>query len=335
LLQFEGHLGLSDIFRFIEEKLGVAIWHCDAAGQMQWSHGVYELLGLDPRKIAPSYEEMDRRIHPDDRRPRRDFRELMFDRTLLDGDFRIIRSNGTLRWVRNQAEVLLNAAGETTGVLGVTLDITEQRKTLDSLRVDAERYDALTRIAGGLLWIGSSDGRITALPNAEAVPQAVLFFGRGWMDLLREEDREAAQKAWAECAETGRPYRVEHQLRWPDGAYRWFRCLAVPVTNPDRSIREWVGISIDVQQEKLSIPAETSLRLTGAQMRGARGMLNWSVKQLAQQTGISSAIIRRFEESNDSPQMPDETMDILRKTLSDAGIDFLFPQVGKPGVRLR
>jgi PAS domain S-box-containing protein len=335
LLQFEGHLGLSDIFRFIEEKLGVAIWHCDAAGQMQWSHGVYELLGLDPRKIAPSYEEMDRRIHPDDRRPRRDFRELMFDRTLLDGDFRIIRSNGTLRWVRNQAEVLLNAAGETTGVLGVTLDITEQRKTLDSLRVDAERYDALTRIAGGLLWIGSSDGRITALPNAEAVPQAVLFFGRGWMDLLREEDREAAQKAWAECAETGRPYRVEHQLRWPDGAYRWFRCLAVPVTNPDRSIREWVGISIDVQQEKLSIPAEASLRLTGAQMRGARGMLNWSVKQLAQQTGISSAIIRRFEESNDSPQMPDETMDILRKTLSDAGIDFLFPQVGKPGVRLR
>ncbi len=335
MLQFEGHLSPSDIFRFIEEKLGVAIWRCDAAGRMQWSQGVYELLGLDPRKIAPSYAEMERRIHPDDRRPRRDFSELMFDRTLLDGEFRIIRPNGALRWVRNQAEVLVDAAGEPTCVLGVTFDITEQRKTLEPLRVDAERYNALTRIAGGLLWIGSSDGRITALPNAEAVPQAPSFFGKGWVDLLHEEERDAALKTWAESAETGRPYKVEHRLRWPDGAYRWFRCMAVPITNPDRSIREWVGITIDVHQEKLSTLPDGSLRLTGAQMRGARGMLNWSVKQLALRTGISSAVIRRFEEYSDSPPMPDETMDILRNTFSDAGIEFLFSQVGKPGVRLR
>jgi len=90
----------------------------------------------------------------------------MFDQTLLDREFCVIRSNGALRWVRNQAEVLLDAAGEPTCVLGLTLDITEQRKTLEPLRLDAERYNALTRIAGGLLWIGSSDGRITALPNA-------------------------------------------------------------------------------------------------------------------------------------------------------------------------
>src|SRR5437667_3246867 len=193
----------------------------------------------------------------------------MFDQTLLDREFRVIRSNGALRWVRNQAEILLDAAGEPTGVLGVTLDITEQRKTLEPLRVDAERYNALTRIAGGLLWIGSSDGRITALPNAEAVPQAPLFFGRGWVNLLREEDRDAAQKTWAECAETGRPYKVEHQLRWSDDAYRWFRSMAVPVTNPDRSIREWVGISIDVHEEKLSARPDASLRLPGAPWRGA------------------------------------------------------------------
>jgi PAS domain S-box-containing protein len=334
LLQLDEHIGLSDILRFVEEKLGVGVWRCDTAGQMQWSRGLYELLGLDPRTVVPSYAEIERRIHPDDRRPK-NFGELLPDRTLLDGEFRIIRPNGALRWVYGQTEVLLDASGEPACVLGVALDITAQRKLLQPLKVDAERYNALTQVAAGLLWIGSSDGRITALPNANKMPKAHLFFGKGWVDLIHEEERDAALKNWAASVEAGRPYNVELRLRQPDGEYRWFRRVAVPVTNPDGSIREWVGVSIDVHHQKLSIQPSASSRLTGAQLRAARGMLNWSVKQLAGRTGISSAIIRRLEEYNGSLPMPDETMEILRNALLDAGIEFLFPEVGKAGVRPR
>ena len=79
-------------------------------------------------------------------------------------------------------------------------------------------------------------------------------------------------------------------------------------------IREWLGISIDIHHEKLSISSAVSSKLTGAQLRAARGMLNWSVKQLAQRTGISSAVIRRLEEYNGVPPMPEEAMLILRST---------------------
>ncbi|WP_461331433.1 PAS domain-containing protein [Bradyrhizobium elkanii] len=75
---------------------------------MQWSRGFFELLGLDPHKVTP----LMRRIHPDDRRPRRDLDELLLDRSLLEGEFRIIRPNGVLRWVHNQAEISLDAAGD-------------------------------------------------------------------------------------------------------------------------------------------------------------------------------------------------------------------------------
>ncbi|WGR94083.1 helix-turn-helix domain-containing protein [Bradyrhizobium sp. ISRA443] len=60
-----------------------------------------------------------------------------------------------------------------------------------------------------------------------------------------------------------------------------------------------------------------------AQIRAARGMLNWSVKYLAGRTGISSAIIRRLEEHNDTAPTRDETMEVLRNTFSDAGIEIL------------
>ena len=137
-------------------------------------------------------------------------------------------------------------------------------------------------------------------------------------------------RSWTASAETGRPYSFEHRLRQPDDSYRWYRCTAVPVTNGDGSIREWMGISIDVHQEKLSVPHAATSRLTGAQLRAARGILNWSVKQLAARTGISAAIIRRLEEYNDAPQMPDGAMEILHRVFSDAGVEFLFLLVGKP-----
>ncbi|MGY4282656.1 PAS domain S-box-containing protein [Bradyrhizobium sp. LM2.7] len=335
LLQLEAHLGLSDVLRLIEEKLGAGVWRCDAAGQMQWSRGFFGLLGLDPHAVAPTYAEIQRRIHPDDRRPSRHPSELMTDRTLLDREFRIVRPNGALRWIHCHTEVLLDSEGEPECILGIALDITAQRRSLQTLRIDADRYSALTQVVDGLLWIGSSDGRITALPNGGKTPKAHRLFGKGWADLLQEDEREAALRSWAASVGTGRHYSVEHRLREPDDTYRWYRCTAVPVTNGDGSIREWMGISIDVHQEKLSVQHAATSRLTGAQLRAARGILNWSVKQLAARTGISSGVIRRLEEYNDAPPMPDEMMEILRRVFSDAGIEFLFPSVGKPAVRPR
>lgn len=335
MLQLQEFLTPSDIVRFIEEKLGIGLWRCDAAGQMQWSLGFYGLLGLDRHTVAPSYAEIQKRIHPDDRRPRRDPKELVLDRSLLEGEFRIVRPNGALRWISIQTEVLLDSSGEPECILGIALDLTGQRKLLQPLKVDAARYRVLTQIVRGLLWIGNSDGSITALPNAEQAPEAHSLFGKGWIDLLHEEERGAALKSWIDSAGTGRPYNAEHRLRQSDGSYRWYRCRAVPIINPDRSIREWVGLSVDVHDEKLASQQGGTSGLTGAQLRGARGMLNWSVKQLAARSGVSSAIIRRLEESNGGPFMSNEMMQSLRRVFSDAGIEFLFPSVGKPGVRPR
>jgi PAS domain-containing protein len=49
---------------------------------------------------------------------------MLLDGLLLEYEFRVIRLNGRRRWVYNQAEVLLDAAGEPVRILGVALDIT-------------------------------------------------------------------------------------------------------------------------------------------------------------------------------------------------------------------
>ncbi|KGJ71531.1 hypothetical protein BJA5080_07998 [Bradyrhizobium diazoefficiens SEMIA 5080] len=76
-----------------------------------------------------------------------------------------------------------------------------------------------------------------------------------------------------------------------------------------------------------------ALRYTRKGAESRTGMLNWSVKQLAERSGLSCAVIRRLEEYNDTPPASDDLLQTLWITFAGAGIEFTFPLVGKPGVR--
>ncbi len=61
--------------------------------------------------------------------------------------------------------------------------------------------------------------------------------------------------------------------------------------------------------------------ITTAQIRGARGLLNWSQHDLAERTGISSTSIGNIENGQTLPR--ESTLTALEKAFADAGIEFL------------
>ncbi len=71
------------------------------------------------------------------------------------------------------------------------------------------------------------------------------------------------------------------------------------------------------------------MSITTAQIRGARGLLNWSQNDLAERTGISGTSIGSIENGITAPR--ESTLQNIKKTLEDAGIEFIANQ----GVRLR
>ncbi len=71
------------------------------------------------------------------------------------------------------------------------------------------------------------------------------------------------------------------------------------------------------------------MSITTAQIRGARGILNWSQQDLAQRTGISATSIGAIENGQTTPRA--STLETIRKTLENAGMEFL----GLDGVRSR
>ena len=65
------------------------------------------------------------------------------------------------------------------------------------------------------------------------------------------------------------------------------------------------------------------LAITGAQIRAARGFLNWSVQDLSQRCGVSESAISRAERSNGVPAMQSRNLRAVRTAFEIHGIEFI------------
>jgi len=74
--------------------------------------------------------------------------------------------------------------------------------------------------------------------------------------------------------------------------------------------------------------------LTSAQIRAARALLRWSAEDLARETALSVATIRRAELAEDETSMTTANGLAVRDALESAGVEFIDENGGGPGVRL-
>lgn len=337
MLLFEGEAGTDKTLRFLEEKACAGIWSVDlATRKMMWSEGFYELLGLKPGTVEPSYTVIAGLMHPDDRRSSGEFDRIVNEGLPLDRELRIIQPNGKLRWLANRSEVLLDKTGTPVRAFGILIDVTQQREIALARDASDSRFRALVVATNAFVWTADADGNLLDIRNWRELrgENPAPFLGSKWIDLIHPDDRERTLQAWAAAVENKREYSVEHQIIQPDGSYRWMQSRAAPIMLETGAAREWVGISSDIHETKVwPVTSDVEQVLTGAQIRAARGIVNWSVRELSEAARVSSSTIRRLEESNDAPHSPEDSLGPIRTALEGAGVEFLFPPTGKPGVR--
>lgn len=72
--------------------------------------------------------------------------------------------------------------------------------------------------------------------------------------------------------------------------------------------------------------------VTSAQIRAARGLVNWTVRDLAEKSGVHRNTITRIETESTGPGHSTAT---IRAALEAAGVEFIEQNGGGPGVRLK
>ena len=141
---------LADQRRLLQEAQSVAglgCWEWDpASGRLTWSEQLYRLYGLEPGSFQPSFQTYLERVHPDDR-PHSGERVA---RALIDGrpfaaEERVVRPDGSLRWLRSHCEVVRDPGGRPMKLLGACLDVTQSHASEQALRAAAASLQALSR----------------------------------------------------------------------------------------------------------------------------------------------------------------------------------------------
>jgi PAS domain S-box-containing protein len=126
---------------------GLGCWEWDpASGRITWSEQLYRLYGLDPQRFQPSFESYLERVHPEDRsRSGERVARALIDGRSFSTEERIVRPDGAVRWLRSHCEVVRDAAGRPTKLLGACLDVSESRASEQALRAAAASLQALSR----------------------------------------------------------------------------------------------------------------------------------------------------------------------------------------------
>lgn len=330
--------GACEALRMIEETLKIGAWNWDmATGAHCWTPGLYRLLDIDPKRSDPSLELFESVVHPADAQLALEFRKALNEGIPFVRQFRILRRNGGVRWVHSHADFIFDRTGKLASAAGVVQDITEQHEALQVEQVWKDRYHALVKATAAIVWSAGADLSRIGYENLADImgpgEDPSLFLGDGWKNRIHPNDRDEALAACNRGIQAGAPFQFEYRVHLPNDSYRWYSTHAAPIKNPDASVRGWIGVCTDIHERRVWSRENNALALTGPQIRSARGLLNWSVRDLADISGISPAVIRRLEERDDAPNEPEPAIEKLRAAFEKAGVEFLFPAVGKPGIR--
>jgi PAS domain S-box-containing protein len=334
--------------RLALEAARTITWDYDIrTGHITRSQNAPQVLGFG----SGALEDFLRRIHPEDSIR---LREALC-RTLELGDrydveYRVVDHAGQIRWLNARGELLKTAHKRPDRMIGVTFDITTQKEaSLDQRRARKDldemtaRLHALGQAGGGFVWTSDAAGQAGDMQGWRAFTGQALkdIHGWGWLDAVHPADRERVREVMQRSIDTQGMQSVDYRLRHHSGEYRWLRSRAAPVRRRDGTVAEWIGLceplSSPAQRDGGEKPAhlgEQPHLISGSQVRAARAIVGWSVRELAQASGVSGSTIRRVEEEKGLPETRDtRKLHIIRRTLEQAGVVFLPAPDGKGGVR--
>ena len=116
--------------RLAQQGAHAGTWDWDAVTEcLHYSHEFQALYGWTRTSDEVPYEDWLECVHPEDRgRVDHDLREAAETGCALNSEFRIVRSDGSVRWLWSKGGTFPNARGHLTRVAGITFDITVRKE---------------------------------------------------------------------------------------------------------------------------------------------------------------------------------------------------------------
>ena len=159
------------------------------------------------------------RVHPDDRALRESaIKQAIETEGDYDLEYRVLLPDGNLRWISGRGRCVTGKHGKGKRLIGVSVDITQQKEAQDLFRLAAEgshlgvwHWD---EVAKTLTWDGATRDMFGVSADGEIT---INTFYRA----LHPDDAERVKQTWRQALEFRLPYQIEFRTQRTDGTIRW------------------------------------------------------------------------------------------------------------------
>jgi PAS domain S-box-containing protein len=135
---------------FTNDRLRLAVeagksvgWERDLkTGRLSWFGDLPTMFGIPSESFVGQLEDFISYVHPEDRQlVQKAVADARQSRTPYVSDFRIVRPDGTVRWVAATGQFQYGTSGQPQRMMGITVDVTERRNAEESLRLFRKLID--------------------------------------------------------------------------------------------------------------------------------------------------------------------------------------------------
>lgn len=277
-------------------KLGTFEWDM-RSNRLEWSEGIYPLLGLEPFSRAPSMDLVMKCVPEGDREGlSRVMARITSTVGEFDVEFRVVGADGKERWIATIAEVQAGADGRPAIMRGVDIDVTERRRNRQALaESNAHLTAAFEQTAAGMCEVDPT-GRILRVNQryCEVVGRPAEELLRLRMqDITHAEDLAANLALFGKVVETGEAFQIEKRYLRPDGTTVWVNNTVSRIVLPGETDAEKrisvLAVVVDITAGKA---AENALRLADRRKDEFLAMLAHELRNPLAPIGGAAAILK-------------------------------------------
>jgi PAS domain S-box-containing protein len=234
---------------------------------LYWSEEMFRLYGFDPQHGLPTWDQWMQRIHPEDH----DKFRIAGDKTFLekvhcDVEFRIVRPDGTVKYIHAVGHPVLGPNGELVQVVGTMVDVTERRRNEESLRRSESYLAQAQRLAhiGSWAWEVPSKNALYISEEWYRMygfdPEYGMPSGEQRLQRVHPEDRARFEAAMDRAIAEKSDYDVEFRILPPHSPGRYIHSLGLPVLGPSGEVLQFTCVSMDITESKQAEEEHERLR---------------------------------------------------------------------------
>jgi len=245
---------LQDLLDMAQEFGRLGVWEREiASGAGRWDRHVFGFWGRDPALGTPSHAEAMSSLHPDDRE-RLDFQDSTQKAGRYAMRYRVIRPDGTLRWVHSQWEIRNGPQGRPERAVGIMMDDTEVYELARSLGDASAQLKLAVEVADISIWrhdLRSNrmhyNDRAYAVLGISPRPEGMSI--DEVRALIHPDDLPEVLASADRALRSDRPTDMQARYRRSDGTWRHILTRRVAQRAPDGRPIAFVGVALDVTEQ--------------------------------------------------------------------------------------